>query len=652
MISYEKQLKYIYILCLGVGFYFQMLHLTTPLLDQYGFRQTQTAITSYWFLKEGFQWAYQTPLFGVPWSVPLEFPLYQYIVYIFVKVFNIENLDLAGRIVSIAFYYALMYPLWQILKILEVNKIAILYIFILLVTSPIFIFWSRTFMIESAGLYFTLMFIMYVLKYDKEDSISLKILFFIFIFGTFAVLTKITTLLVGFIFIFLYLLFYGRLKTLLSKKNIVGILIIGVVVAIGIIWNEFANSVKSSNPLSSFLVSSNLTKWNFGTMAQRLDFTNYQQLFVHMKNNLSSLLFLVLFIPGLLFCKVEYKKLIVIGFLTFSLAFMTLFNLYKVHNYYWYANSLFVVISIGLLVYFFSEKLKYDFMKIILLFAIISISIYGYHSYYYKTQVDDFTKNRTILIGDIVNKFTKDNDILITMGLDWNSELPYYSKRKAIMIRNNIKPSSEKFKNLFSETMGVNAIGSVVICGVQPEENIILSMINPEEFGFIEIQGCKAYINNVSSNELKEYFISETTLSKEEKNFFEQKSTLQSLHINLTGVRVSNAIKNGNDFISQNNDMFFSFTIPDACQEKNKIGLEVSIYREYNGMVQVFYKTDNEHFTEVKSIRKNFPSGEVSMKFLIKNKDISNLRIDPTDKIETIKVNDLKVYCEDNNESK
>lgn len=173
-----------------------------------------------------------------------------------------------------------------------------------------------------------------------------------------------------------------------------------------------------------------------------------------------------------------------------------------------------------------------------------------------------------------------------------------------------------------------------------------------KNFGFIEIQGCKVYINNASRNELKEYFISETTLSKEEKNFFEQKSTLQSLHINLTDLRVSNAIRNGNDFMAQNNDMQFTIKIPDECKQKSRVGLELSIHREEEGLAQVFYKTNNEEFSELKSIRKNFPNGEVLMKFLIKKKDISHLRIDPTTKIETIKIKDLKIYCEDNNESK
>src|SRR5690242_16322451 len=48
------------------------------ILEAHAFRQTQTAITSFWFCRTGFKLAYETPVAGYPWSIPYEFPLYQY----------------------------------------------------------------------------------------------------------------------------------------------------------------------------------------------------------------------------------------------------------------------------------------------------------------------------------------------------------------------------------------------------------------------------------------------------------------------------------------------------------------------------------------------------------------------------------------------
>jgi hypothetical protein len=52
-------------------------HREQPILEFHGFRQTQTAITSYWMMQEGWQLDYQTPVAGYPWAIPFEFPLIQ-----------------------------------------------------------------------------------------------------------------------------------------------------------------------------------------------------------------------------------------------------------------------------------------------------------------------------------------------------------------------------------------------------------------------------------------------------------------------------------------------------------------------------------------------------------------------------------------------
>ena len=37
------------------------IYIQQPLVDSYAFRQTQTALTSYWMIKEGWDFAYQNP---------------------------------------------------------------------------------------------------------------------------------------------------------------------------------------------------------------------------------------------------------------------------------------------------------------------------------------------------------------------------------------------------------------------------------------------------------------------------------------------------------------------------------------------------------------------------------------------------------------
>ncbi|MEJ2756765.1 MAG: hypothetical protein P8104_13335, partial [Gammaproteobacteria bacterium] len=84
-------------------------------LDLHAFRQTQTALTAYWILQEGFKLAYETPTGGAPWSIPFEFPLYQLIVASVSHLFGV-SIDWAGRTISYAFLLLCSWPVFSITK--------------------------------------------------------------------------------------------------------------------------------------------------------------------------------------------------------------------------------------------------------------------------------------------------------------------------------------------------------------------------------------------------------------------------------------------------------------------------------------------------------------------------------------------------------
>ena len=94
----------LFIICLITHVIFASVGWNNTLYGWHGFRQTQTAITSYYTIKEGFKLNYITPILGRPWSIPMEFPLYQWIVSVLVLITRI-NLDQAGRLITLLFFY-------------------------------------------------------------------------------------------------------------------------------------------------------------------------------------------------------------------------------------------------------------------------------------------------------------------------------------------------------------------------------------------------------------------------------------------------------------------------------------------------------------------------------------------------------------------
>ena len=78
--SAARDLRWLWVLfvaawCLHVGC--SLVGWDNTLLSRFQFRQVQTAMSALFFPAHGFALDYELPLFGPPWSAPLEFPLYQ-----------------------------------------------------------------------------------------------------------------------------------------------------------------------------------------------------------------------------------------------------------------------------------------------------------------------------------------------------------------------------------------------------------------------------------------------------------------------------------------------------------------------------------------------------------------------------------------------
>ena len=72
------------------AFLIRLININAPLIgQQHDFRQSQTAIVIQCFFKDGLDiLGYQIPVFGAPWKVPFELPLYQSLVYICMRAFG------------------------------------------------------------------------------------------------------------------------------------------------------------------------------------------------------------------------------------------------------------------------------------------------------------------------------------------------------------------------------------------------------------------------------------------------------------------------------------------------------------------------------------------------------------------------------------
>jgi hypothetical protein len=142
-----------------------------PLLGMHSFRQSQTAITSYWILK-GSPWlAYQTPVLGAPWSIPFEFPIYQLLVAGVVKLTGLP-LDPTGRVISYLFLVLTILPVRSLAHAYGLTDRDVLVFAILLLASPIYMYWGTTFLIETMVLFFCVAFLAAIERTARDGKLT------------------------------------------------------------------------------------------------------------------------------------------------------------------------------------------------------------------------------------------------------------------------------------------------------------------------------------------------------------------------------------------------------------------------------------------------------------------------------------------------
>jgi hypothetical protein len=440
-----------------------------PLLEAYGFRQTQTALSAFW-LKDNFKLAYETPVGGYPWSIPFEFPLYQWIV---AKISNVvgSSLDSTGRIVSFAFLISCLWPIAKLSKLFSLDKDSFWIFACLFLSSPLYIFWGRAFMMETTALFFSLAFIPYSIQLQRNPQ-NLTSALFAGSFLAIGLLQKITTGLP-----ILAVMGTCYLIAQFSRDNIgrprlkTFICFLAAYAApflIAIIWSYFTDEIKKNNALGAQLTSSALIGWNFGTVSQRLSLEFWAEVIWNrmFASTAGGLLGLALLMYSM--CQAPYmyiRRVTTTAALLFLLPFSIFTNLHKVHDYYQVSAGIFLVGGLAIAINLLNHG-KGNYLSPTLITILIAISnLIHLHNGYWKNlnQHFDESNNRTLAIAEIIRDNTPENSAFVAFGYDWNSELAYYSQRKSFTVPEFFSEYQNALDNP-QAFLGSVPLAAIVIC--------------------------------------------------------------------------------------------------------------------------------------------------------------------------------------------
>lgn len=475
------------------------------LIEMFSFRQTQTAITVQYFLKGGPLLNYETPVLGPPWSIPLEFPFYQYIVFAITKLSGYP-LDPAGRLVSLLFFLSALYPFYHLIKDFFTDRFAVFIALLLLCISPQYLFWSRSFMIESTALALSLWYLYFFKKEsDREErgTGSVLLLSLILVAGAVAAITKVTTFfiyyLIGALFLSVRIIRLGRSEKLSSvlRKNLV-LLVVGLVVPLAtiVIWSHYTDQIKALNPIGAKLTTAALKKWTFGTLEQKLTYGFWKKTVIRSLTDLTGnvWLFLVTF-AFLPFCRKRTVGTVLLLIFLFFVPIAVFFNLYFVHNYYVYANGILLLLALALVIGDLSARsLPWLVLSLVLLLAICVSSGKYYLEAYYPMQGNEY---RFQDMKYQVDKLTGADDILVFIGADWSPEMPYYFDRRALMLPDSLTDEENYRKAV--ENLKPYRVGGIFFCfnyrNMNNKYEILgnFSKFFPAGFKPVPFRNCDAY---------------------------------------------------------------------------------------------------------------------------------------------------------------
>lgn len=420
------------------------------------FRQAQTALSALFIQRDGdFSLAYPTPVLGQPWSLPMEFPLYQWLV---VGVSNATGLPLiqAGRAVTAACFYLALAALWPLLGRLGLAPARRLVVMGLVLSCPLYLFYSRAFLIESLVLALSLWFLVAFTRFIARPGWGGFAV--VASLGVLAGLVKVTTFIVFLIPAGLWtwaaMRAAGREGGLgaMARRGFWALGSITAPVLATALWTRFADSVKEQNVSARFLLSGNLTDFNFGTAENRFSAETLQHHWNNLSHNLAGPLLLA---TALLLALTVSRRwwrpmLLCLGVYLASLAMFP--TLYAWHDYYASTNAVLLLTAAGLAVAG-SFDLRVRWLPWVLLAVLHASQLLTYRATYFELQRapspggSDMTR--------AVRAMTNHDEVIVVAGYDWDSSIPFYSQRRALMIRSGMESDWTYLHEAFQAQAGL-----------------------------------------------------------------------------------------------------------------------------------------------------------------------------------------------------
>lgn len=457
-------------IALIVNFAFSQNGWGNTLMGKHGFRPVQTAVSTYYFLRDGIDIDYKTPLMGTPSEMPLEFPFFQAAVAAFVRLTGLE-LDAAGGIVSWLFFLTALPAGFLLLGHFKMPATHRLILLSLILVSPLYLFFSRNFLIESTALAFSLWFLVGFARFLNERAIGWLVC--AAIVGAIGGMVKVTTLAVFLIAALLFLFSALRTAALENRLYLWGRAAIcaGGPIAASVYWVIHSAAVRHRNPEAAFL-DTHFGFWSFGDLAQRISLQFWLKLYEVWSGSILNEAGIVLIVLYYCCLRGRYRWAVTACLTVFIIPQLIFSNLYFVHDYYFYANGVFLVAALG---FSLAELIEQTAVPAVARWTLVGTVMVLHLGTYMHLYLDE---QRTNISPPPITKLLEDisapGDLLVILGIDWDGYIPYYAERPALMLRAGRERDPESIRKSVAR-LDPSKVAALVIFGAQWRDQTLIA---------------------------------------------------------------------------------------------------------------------------------------------------------------------------------
>lgn len=478
----------------------QIVGLQSSIFGYHSFRQTQTALSIRSMLQGGPLLYYETPVYGPPWAVPLEFPLYQWICAGVVKLLG-TPIDPTSRAISAVFGAGCIVLLPRILAVLgrPVHERRLIVVFG--VFSPVLMFWSHSVLIETCSLFLALLWLERTLRWMQEERTSRKARSVLFLcallIGVLGGLVKVTTLVPAVVFCGLLYLRRARAvirglrdggsraNTVIFELGSLGLLAAPLIA--GHWWSKKTEGLRLLNDRDAVPSGASIRRQMFGTLRERTDFDTTLQFVVRtIDHSLGSTLivltiavagsFAVLklrgspkeatageYASGKLAVTGNYLVMAAVGAVIATVS--VLFHVHVAHDYYGVEIAPYLLVAVVVGIGIVQRQVR-PIGALLLPLVVIGASIVTYGQFYRPKDLDPMSFHPELRRA--VGKAFQVNDVIVLRGTVYDPSVGYFVNRR-IVVQGEVNDDIE-LQREFERLVAAGYRAGMIQCGWIPAE--------------------------------------------------------------------------------------------------------------------------------------------------------------------------------------